>query len=580
MNLKFVGITISSLIALVNVFSGEINVPSITQYKYVIVDPTTKNVIEEETILRTYNEDLTVHEVYNRTTKEIKIPDLPESFKPMFQMGSKDIKPFPHDEIYNVYAQCDEDAYIGLTSSPFYAGEIVNNIPVNCTINIITSKKVFSSTGSIHVIGFGSRMYKKLSWSIKLDKKFKGRKSIKVRALAGDPTLIRERLATELFTAVGVPVQEGTYALLIINNDVYGLYSFTDSLSKKWISSFVHGREDAKIGVSYKMFTDPPVVSDLRYKGDDISQYAFQGTYEVDEFDDMELQDQQSQWQPLINFTKLFDQWVKKYGDDMSDNAVEELKKFLNIESLLRLLAVETLIVAVDNFWLRMCNTALYYNPERQNYQFLPYDFDQSLTGHQNLDNLDPDYVNDCITWVNFNEKLMDHYFTNNIMKHPQIKERYDVILAKTSRETFNPENVSLFVHALADLIREDVQWNFDLINELGIGYEGYVNHYTMEDFENNLQYGHIEFNAPIIINDFPYGLKEWVEVRGNRCRAYTASVDTSDNINISDDVDVTVYREEEKMDVKKESSYALPSQLYHSNLIILIIGLFIYFLL
>jgi len=491
-------------------------------------------------------------------------------------MGSKDIKPFPHDEIYNVFAKCDEEAYINLSNAPFKSNGGINETPVNCTINIITSKKTFNSTGSLHIIGYGSRKYKKVSWGIKLDKKFKGRKSLKVRALASDPTLIREKLATELFNAVGVPVQEGTYARFMINNDVYGLYSFTDSLSSKWISSYVHGDEKAKIGISYKMFSDPPVVSDLKYKGEDVNEYIGQNTYEIDEFekDDFQAGDLQSQWQPLINFTKLFDDWVKNYGEDMSDKAVEELKKFLNIESLLRLMAVETLIVAVDNFWLRMCNTALYYNPERQNYQFLPYDFDQSLIGHQNLDNLAPDYVNDCVTWVNFNEEQMEHYFTNNIMKHPQIKDRYDVILAKTSRETFNPDTVSVYVHAIADLIREDIQWNFDHVNELAIDYDGLVNHFTIDDFENNLDYGHITYNKPVVINDFPYGLKEWVETRGDSCRAYTNNVDTSNNNNISDDVDITVYHNEDGQDLKSD---AFHSFIFNSKLFILVI-VFFYF--
>jgi len=422
---------------------------------------------------------------------------------------------------------------------------------------------------------------KKVSWGIKLDKKFKGRKSLKVRALANDPTLIREKLATELFSAVGVPVQEGTYTRLIINNDVYGLYSFSDSLSSKWMSSYIHGNEDAKLGVSYKMFSDPPIVSDLKYKGEEYTNYAGQSTYEIDEFekDEIPVSDHQAQWQPLIDFTKLYDNWVNTYGDDMSDKAIDELKKFLNIESLLRLMAVETLIVAVDNFWLRMCNTALYFNPERNNYQFLPYDFDQSLIGHKNLKNLAPDYINDCIHWVNFNEEHMEHYFTNNIMNHPQIKERYDVILAKTSRETFNPDTISAFVHAVADLIREDAEWNFGLIDELNIAYDGFVNHFTMQDFEDNLEYGHIPYKAQFIINDFPYGLNEWVEARGNSCRAYTANVDTSKNENISDDVNITVYHDDDK-DGKGDHSGAFHSFKLHSKLSILTIGILLLYLL
>jgi len=482
----------------------------------------------------------------------------------MFPMGAEKFPPIPNNVIYNVYAQCDEEPYNYLSNNPFVDG-VRNDEPVNCTIHIISPDGAFKSPGSLHIVGHGSRKYKKVSWGMKFfDKnKFLGRKAIKLRALANDPTLIRERLTTELFNAVGVPVQEGSYARLFINGDTYGLYSFTDSINKRWIGGYIHGDPKAKIGISYKLFSTPPngPYSDFKYLGEDYTLYTDYNTYLLDEYEKTDFQpdDIAGQHRRLIDFTKFFDTWVKTYGNDSSDKAVEELGKFLNIESLLRLLVVESLVLAMDNFFLVMSNSFIYYNPERDNYVILPFDFDESLGGSKGDDAVNKEtYLTDCMTWVNYRDnETFDHYFTNNILKNEKIKNRYNVILKKTSSETFSPENVSAYVHALADLIRDDVNWNRESIENLGTTYDGFVNHFTLEEFESNLDYGHVDYDAEKNVNDSPWGIREWTEVRSKNCIAYAGDVDTSKNDNISDNVKVKVYKPgDSSSDAKSISTY------------------------
>jgi len=467
----------------------------------------------------------------------------------MFPMGCEKFQPFPNNEIYNVYGQCDEAAYTQLKSNPFIDGARNDNT-VNCTITIVSSNSIFKSTGSFRIIGYGSRLFKKVSWGVKFfDKKFLGRKSVKIRALANDPTLIREKVTTELFKAVGVPVQEGTYARLFINGDTYGLYVLFDSLSERWFGSYIHGNPSAKIGVSYKLFSTPPTgpYSDFKYLGEDYTLYSDNHYYSIDEYEEDQYQpeDKKEMYQRLIEFIKMFDEWVKNYSDDTSEKAVEELGKFFNVEALLRLLVIETLTLAMDNFFLVMSNSAIYYNPDKNNYIIIPFDFDQTMGGIKDNTIINNDTaLQDCITWVNYKDnEIFDHYFTNSLLKHPLIKERYNVILKKTISETFEADTVSEYVHALADLIREDVQWNFESIDQLNIPYDGYVNHFTYDQFQSNIDYGHVEYDKGNSVNDAPWGIKEWVEARGNACLAATKDVDISNNNNISDNEDVEVFK-------------------------------------
>jgi len=463
MNIKLLGLTLASLLSLGEAKKYEFNVVSILgkgytlgvrvgdveqrltstifplftgsveanndKYRYVAYDGN-GDVVAIEEFERSYTKDTpNTNEVFNRIDKKIEVPSLPEPFKPMFKMGTEKFQPFPKDTIYNVYADCDERVYKAITDSPFLEDDEENKTPTNCTINIISPSATFQTTGQFKILGYGSRLYKKLSWHVKFDKKFLGRKSIKLRAMANDPTLVREKLTTELYRAVGVPIQEGTYARVFINGDTYGLYSFIDSISSKWIANYIHGDDKAKIGVSYELVSSTPdgPFAELKYIDDNYENYAESDSYEIDEFDEKAIQktDLAAQWQPLIDFTKLYDNWVKNFGNDTSDKAIEELKSFFNIESVLRTMAVDALTLGLDNFWLIMSNAELYYNPERKNYQILPYDFDETLVGDKEIEMLDlKNYMKDCITWVNHRDNdVFDHYFTNNLLKHPQIKK-------------------------------------------------------------------------------------------------------------------------------------------------------------
>jgi len=462
----------------------------------------------------------------------------------MFPMGIDKFKPIPNNVIYNIYADCDKDGYNYVSSSPFITGDSgnkkQNNINVNCTITIISPHNSFKSTGTIHLVGFGSRLFKKLTWAFKFDERFLGRRAIKLRAMANDPTLVREKLATELYKAVGVPVQEGTYARLFINGDTYGLYHMIDGFSKRWLKGYVHGDINAKIGISYKLYAHIPEYPNFKYEGDDYK--AYDHFYMPDEYEDEEIdsKDNPALFERVKEFTRLFDEWVNTPGQP-----VDQLAKFFNIELTLRMMVIDTLVIALDNFSLRLSNVALYYMPERDKYLLLPYDFDKVLKGHSEDPVLDKvTYITDCFTWTMQHEEIIEHYFTKTLLNHPEIRARYETILAKTSNEVFTTDKITEYVNAVANLIRPDIEWSDENAFNLDIAYDGVENHYSIDHFEANIGYEPVDYKNGVVNNDAPFGILKLVELRGDNCRAATVDVDTSNNDNISDnDVKVKVYQ-------------------------------------
>lgn len=374
------------------------------------------------------------------------------------------------------------------------------------------------------MVGYNSRLFKKLSWKFKLDKKILGRKTLKVRALAQDPTLMRDKLTTELFKSLGVPTYSGTYSRVMINDDIWGLYSIVDIIGGKWIASNIHGDDNARVGYTYKMYSSVPngPFASLRYLGEDPDAYDDSGSYEVDEVD-KEDTEARNEYYRLARFTKYFEDWVNKYEEDQSQTAIQALENFFDLESLIRQLVIETLTVSYDNFWAQLGNYAVYFNPTTNKYQIIPYDFDGTFFGSNGSSYFASDYLTDCITWAD--NTVIDKYFINNLMNHKIIKQRFQKAMGQTISKVFNVNAVNQFIDGVSELIRDDIEWNFESIDDLDSDIPGYVNHFTLKNFEDNTNFKHVDYNQAINYNDANYGLKQWIQLRGGYCSNYVKSV-------------------------------------------------------
>jgi len=559
MIIKSLSLTLSSLVAFVNAASWKFNVVNIygtgydmgvkyennvvkmtseifplytttinsgasTTYKYVILDKS-GNLVEEEELERTYTSDTgNINEVYNRQTKTVNVPALPKVFNTYYGSGTASYQDFPRNEIYTIWANCDEEAYNNLKHNPFISGYHKNENFANCTVNFITPREAFTRNGSIQLVGYNSRLFKKLSWKFKLDKKVLGRKTLKVRALAGDPTLLRDRLAAELYKSVGVPTYSYSYSRVMINDDIWGLYGIVDSIGEKWIASNIHGDDNAHVGYTYKMYSSVPngPFASLRYLGEDPSTYDDLGSYEVDEVDNNDPE-AKNEYYRLARFTKLFEDWANKYSNNHTNEAVQALESFFDLETLIRQLVIEALTVSYDNFWAQLGNFAVYYNPSTNKYQIIPYDFDGTFYGSNGSPYYSSDYISDCIGWAD--NTVPDKYFVNHLMSHKPIKERFQRVMGETVNKVFNVNAVNQYIDSVSNLIRDDIEWNFELIDELDSEIPGYVNHFTLKNFEDNTNFKTVGYDESINYNDAHFGLKQWVQLRGGYCLNYVKSV-------------------------------------------------------
>jgi len=344
---------------------------------------------------------------------------------------------------------------------------------------------------------------------------------------------MRDKLSSELYKAVGVPTYSSAYARVMINNDIYGLYSIVDSVNNKWIAPFIHGDDDAHTGTSYKTFSG----ANLKYLGEGMNSYSGLGAYVVDEIDELDEAANGDDWYRLADFTKLFKNWVDAYENDQTNTAVEALKKFFDLESLLRQMVIESLTFAFDNFWANSGNFLLYYNPEQKKYQIIPYDFDGTFHGSMGSDRFKKNYsedINNCIDWADVSRVNKDTYFISSLFKHDLIKNRYNEIMKETVNKLFNVDKISPLIDSLSTLIEDDIEWNSGLIDKLDSSITGYVNHFTLENFKANTNFKTVDYNPNVNHNDANFGIKKWIQLRSNQCKSYVKNVSFMPNIPVA----------------------------------------------
>lgn len=91
--------------------------------------------------------------------------------------------------------------------------------------------------GWIGYRGRSSRWFRKPSFELCLQQPgFRGQDRLHLNATYRDPSLLRARLALDLFAEIGVPTPKAWHATLSLNGKPFGLYTAVESVDQHWLS--------------------------------------------------------------------------------------------------------------------------------------------------------------------------------------------------------------------------------------------------------------------------------------------------------------------------------------------------------
>ncbi|KAG0339265.1 hypothetical protein BG000_002521 [Podila horticola] len=370
---------------------------SAVEYKYVELTPAGAQV-KAETFTRKLNsttDTQTWNEFFERPVTYHQLPRLPYSFQNLWPSKSK---AFKEDQIATLHLTGPAASISAINVNP--AAEVEAKV----TVRFINAKTLYTQNNiTLRTSGKSSKEFAKQSYKLKFDtdynQTFFSRPNLKLRSMATEPTLIRERTYIDVLNAVGVPTQQGTYVRLYINSEPYGLFLMVDDIKKSFLKQSVHGGDDTVIPGSLVQMNAPSV----------------------------------------------------------SEQA--SLQCRFDLEGFLRNMALEYLMGAFDNYWMAGSNYFMYFNPKlgtTGKWQWLPTDFDGTFG---NGATIDPTASYKNLSTFNPDHPLVSKL----IIKNTAINGMFVKILKDIVSTTFKPEAMNPHMEGLNKMLSLDAQWDFSL---------------------------------------------------------------------------------------------------------------------
>jgi spore coat protein H len=193
--------------------------------------------------------------------------------------------------------------------------------------------------------------------------KWQGLEKINLIAQHNDPSLMRSKLCHDAYRAFGVAAARTSYTELYINGEYRGLYLNAEHIDENFAAQNFDAQGDGNL---YKC-TYP---ADLAFISNIPDDYKFsnwgQRTYELQT---NELTDDYSD---LAHFIDVL-------NNTFQGNLTCELPNVFDVDSYLRQAALEILLGSWDAYIFNKNNYYLYHHQLTQQFQFMPYDLDNTL---------------------------------------------------------------------------------------------------------------------------------------------------------------------------------------------------------
>jgi hypothetical protein len=162
------------------------------------------------------------------------------------------------------------------------------------------------------------------------DQHLLGYRSLNLLNANQDPSFLRSPLFLDVARQY-IPTQKANFVRVVVNGESWGVYINQETFSKE----FVRERFDRQAGTRWKS-PNNSVGGGLSYLGDSISLYR--RWYEQKGKDDTVA------WRKLVHLTKVL-------GETPSDQLERALEPIINVDEVLRYLALDVALANQDGYW-------------------------------------------------------------------------------------------------------------------------------------------------------------------------------------------------------------------------------------
>ncbi|NOY26351.1 MAG: hypothetical protein GXP62_10810 [Oligoflexia bacterium] len=187
----------------------------------------------------------------------------------------------------------------------------------------------------------------------------KGLGKLTLNNMVQDYSLVHEREAYTLFTDLGVPAPRTSYVALSINGEYRGIYLNVESPDDRFLARWF----------------------------DDAQGNLYEGEYGQDlTLDSYEALDQDQQGQDDVDDRSDLLALATLLAEDPDESLVPQLESLVDIDELLRAMAVEVAIGHWDGYFWYPNNYRFYHDPSTGLFSLLPWGVDQTFDYDGNIE--------------------------------------------------------------------------------------------------------------------------------------------------------------------------------------------------
>lgn len=263
--------------------------------------------------------------------------------------------------------------------------------------------------------------------------KYHGLKKINLNNGFNDPTMLREKLFFDFCHEQGVLAPRAVFGNLTINNTLIGFYGVVEQVDTDFLDRWVDDTNGNLFKAGDNFGTGGTAAADLAWYG--LAQSSYEPRYEL------KTNEAANDWTDLIELV-----------DAINNTSDAQLQTFLpalmDLQPLLRSLAIDNLFANLDSYINSARNWYLYHNDTTGLWQWIKWDANEAFGrysgGQQNLTSLSPYYLAN-------NRPLM-----TRIMNVPWLRQLYTVEYCAV-HDAFDNAQLDPRVDALVALVQPHV---------------------------------------------------------------------------------------------------------------------------
>jgi|TARA_B100001971_G_C18229060_1_gene562664 hypothetical protein len=256
-----------------------------------------------------------------------------------------------------------------------------------------------------------------------------------------------------------------------INNDYYGLYISVEHIDEEFVKSRFTNNDGNLFKCLYP--------ADLNYLGEDPDLYKFE-PYGRRAYD-LKINKEADDYTDIANFIDVLNNTV-------SNELKCDLDEVFNTYDYLKVIAADILVGNWDGYIYNQNNFYLYNNTVSNKFEFIPYDYDNTL----GIDWLNRDWgTRNMYDWAQHGSNYRPLY--ERLMSDQELRDQYTFYMNRIVTETLDIDSLITAIEQRRDMIAPYLVNDSYYPRDYGYNMDDFYNSY------NNALGGHVDYGL------FPY---------------------------------------------------------------------------